>query len=247
MTRCVYLTFHGEPRGHAADAHHPPHESGPRIVRPALHPQRPGHRRRLRQPAEHRCPRLGARRLRAALRALLRAEGRRTSRPCSTRFSHPEFNIGIALVSTVIGLARHRPRLRLVLPRPRAPRHHRAQQGGPGRPHGPRREVLPRLALHRRHRRRREGPDRQGRLLVQPEGHRRRRSTAPAPRPCRAASSSTTRSTRGSSTPSSTARAPPPRAAARASASIQTGRVQQYAALLFAGAAVLAGVFIIVI
>jgi NADH-quinone oxidoreductase subunit L len=34
MTRCVYLTFHGEPRGHAADAHHPPHESGPRILWP---------------------------------------------------------------------------------------------------------------------------------------------------------------------------------------------------------------------
>jgi NADH-quinone oxidoreductase subunit L len=34
MTRCVYLTFHGEPRGHAADEEHPPHESGPRIVVP---------------------------------------------------------------------------------------------------------------------------------------------------------------------------------------------------------------------
>jgi NADH-quinone oxidoreductase subunit L len=34
MTRCVYLTFHGEPRGHAADPHHPPHESGPRILVP---------------------------------------------------------------------------------------------------------------------------------------------------------------------------------------------------------------------
>jgi NADH-quinone oxidoreductase subunit L len=34
MTRCIYLTFHGEPRGHAADPHHPPHESGPRIVVP---------------------------------------------------------------------------------------------------------------------------------------------------------------------------------------------------------------------
>src|SRR5687767_8238205 len=34
MTRCVYLTFHGEPRGKAADPHHVPHESGPRIVRP---------------------------------------------------------------------------------------------------------------------------------------------------------------------------------------------------------------------
>jgi NADH-quinone oxidoreductase subunit L len=34
MTRCVYLTFYGEPRGHAADPHHPPHESGPVIVVP---------------------------------------------------------------------------------------------------------------------------------------------------------------------------------------------------------------------
>ena len=34
MTRCVYLTFHGEPRGHAADPLHPPHESGPAIVVP---------------------------------------------------------------------------------------------------------------------------------------------------------------------------------------------------------------------
>ena len=34
MTRCVYLTFFGEPHGHAADVEHPPHESGPRIVGP---------------------------------------------------------------------------------------------------------------------------------------------------------------------------------------------------------------------
>ena len=34
MTRCIYLTFFGEPHGHAADKEHPPHESGPRIVIP---------------------------------------------------------------------------------------------------------------------------------------------------------------------------------------------------------------------
>jgi NADH-quinone oxidoreductase subunit L len=34
MMRCIYLTFYGEPRGHAADPHHPPHESGPRILVP---------------------------------------------------------------------------------------------------------------------------------------------------------------------------------------------------------------------
>src|SRR4029079_13241495 len=34
MTRCVYLTFFGEPHGAAADPHHEPHESGPRIIWP---------------------------------------------------------------------------------------------------------------------------------------------------------------------------------------------------------------------
>jgi NADH-quinone oxidoreductase subunit L len=34
MTRCVYLTFFGEPRGAAADPHHHPHESGPVILGP---------------------------------------------------------------------------------------------------------------------------------------------------------------------------------------------------------------------
>jgi len=34
MTRCVYLTFFGEHRGHAAEGHGHPHESGPRIVVP---------------------------------------------------------------------------------------------------------------------------------------------------------------------------------------------------------------------
>src|SRR4051812_5413139 len=34
MTRCIYLTFFGEPRGAAADPHHHPHESGPVIVYP---------------------------------------------------------------------------------------------------------------------------------------------------------------------------------------------------------------------
>jgi NADH-quinone oxidoreductase subunit L len=34
MTRCVYLTFFGKPHGAAADTHHAPHESGPRIIVP---------------------------------------------------------------------------------------------------------------------------------------------------------------------------------------------------------------------
>ena len=70
MTRCVYLTFYGEPRGAAADPHHHPHESGPVIVVPAVHPLGDGGRRRLRQLA------VRPRRDQAALRAL-RATGRR--------------------------------------------------------------------------------------------------------------------------------------------------------------------------
>jgi NADH-quinone oxidoreductase subunit L len=34
MTRCIWLTFHGEPRGAAKE--HPPHESGPLIVIPLM-------------------------------------------------------------------------------------------------------------------------------------------------------------------------------------------------------------------
>jgi NADH-quinone oxidoreductase subunit L len=34
MTRCVYLTFFGEPRGAAADPHHHPHEPGPAMLVP---------------------------------------------------------------------------------------------------------------------------------------------------------------------------------------------------------------------
>ena len=131
MTRCVYLTFYGEPRGHAADPHHPPHESGPAHRRPALHPQRPRHRRRLRQPAEHRRARPGVPDG-VALRFEHYFEPKGEYFPAVLEtFAHPEFNIGIALVSTVIGVARHRPGLRLVLPWPRAPRHHRAQHGSP--------------------------------------------------------------------------------------------------------------------
>ena len=48
MTRCVYLTFFGEFRGHGH-----PHESGPRIVVPAVDPGDPGRR----SPGWSTCPR----------------------------------------------------------------------------------------------------------------------------------------------------------------------------------------------
>ena len=100
----------------------------------------------------------------------------------------------------------------------------------PGRLHGAREQVLPRLPLHRRHRRRHQGPDRPGRLLDQPERHRRRRQRRRRRRRRRRPSGSTRTSTRASSTASSTAPASAPRAPARSCASIQTGKVQQYGA-----------------
>ena len=99
MTRCVYLTFFGEPRGHAADPHHPPHESGPRIVVPLYILSGMAIIAGFANLPNTGFLVLRARRHRAALRALLRAEGRLLPRPCSAPSSHPEFNIGIALVS----------------------------------------------------------------------------------------------------------------------------------------------------
>jgi NADH-quinone oxidoreductase subunit L len=104
MTRCVYLTFHGEPRGHAADVSHPPHESGPRIVRPlyilsglailAGFTNLPNTRFLEFVPDSW------------ALRFehFYEPKGEYFPSVLGT-FHHPEFNVGIALISTVIGLA----------------------------------------------------------------------------------------------------------------------------------------------
>ena len=103
MTRCVYLTFHGEPRGHAADPEHPPHESGPRIVVPlyiltamaivAGFANIPNSRALERFPDGQ------------ALRFEHYFEPKGDYFPSALQtFAHPEFNIGIALVSMAIGL-----------------------------------------------------------------------------------------------------------------------------------------------
>ncbi len=103
MTRCVYLTFHGEPRGHAADKEHPPHESGPRIVVPlyilsgmAI------------VAGFANLPNTGALSWvpdGLALRFEHYYEPKGAYFPAVLEtFSHPEFNVGIALGSTVIGV-----------------------------------------------------------------------------------------------------------------------------------------------
>jgi NADH-quinone oxidoreductase subunit L len=104
MTRCVYLTFHGEPRGHAADKEHPPHESGPRIVVPlyilsgmavvAGFTNVPDSGALSWVPSGW------------ALRFEHYFEPKAAYFPgVLDTFGHPDFSIGIALLSTVIGLA----------------------------------------------------------------------------------------------------------------------------------------------
>ena len=103
MTRCVYLTFHGEPRGHAADTEHPPHESGPRIVVPLYILSGLAIVAGLVN-----VPNSGALDWVPSSWALrfehfYEPKGDYFPAVLDT-FSHPEFDITIALVSTVIGL-----------------------------------------------------------------------------------------------------------------------------------------------
>jgi NADH-quinone oxidoreductase subunit L len=103
MTRCVYLTFHGEPRGHAADADHPPHESGPRIVVPLYVLSA------LAIVAGFvNLPNSGALSWLPDVTTLrfehfYEPKGEYFPAVLET-FSHPEFDIGIAALSTVIGV-----------------------------------------------------------------------------------------------------------------------------------------------
>jgi NADH-quinone oxidoreductase subunit L len=103
MTRCVYLTFHGEPRGHAADPHHPPHESGPRIVVPLYILSGLAIVAGLAN-----LPNTGALEwvpdsLALRFEHFYEPKGAYFPSVLDT-FHHPEFNVGIALGSTAIGL-----------------------------------------------------------------------------------------------------------------------------------------------
>jgi NADH-quinone oxidoreductase subunit L len=103
MTRCVYLTFHGEPRGHAADAAHPPHESGPRIVVPLYILSGLAIVAGLTN-----LPNSGALSwvpdgLALRFEHFYEPKGEYFPSVLET-FSHPEFAIGVAIVSTLVGL-----------------------------------------------------------------------------------------------------------------------------------------------
>ena len=110
MTRCVYLTFFGEYRGHGH-----PHESGPRITVPLWILAVPGRHRRLRQHALRALPRQLELRFEHFYEP--RAPTSRSSCPTSalpsSRWASPP-------CATRDRPARHRPRLPLVLARRRA-------------------------------------------------------------------------------------------------------------------------------
>ena len=104
MTRCIYLTFHGEPHGRAADPLHPPHESGPRIVVPLYILSGLAVVAGLAN-----LPHSGALSWvpdSVALRFEHYYEPKGEYFPAVLdSFSHPEFAIGVAIVSTLVGLA----------------------------------------------------------------------------------------------------------------------------------------------
>ena len=204
--------------------------------RPADDPGRRRHRARLRQPA-----RAGSRAATSPtppLRALRRADVRlpdRSTTPSSTSCARP----GLARVSSLLGVFIGLPVLRAA-ERARSPASPTAASAVRAGATGSSRTSTTSTALYT------DvivgvvqGPARPGHRTGSTRRSSTASSTAPASPPGRRRLRSTATSTRASSTRSSTAPAPAPRSPGQFLRRIQTGQVQQYAALLFGGAVVL--------
>ena len=274
MTRCIYLTFFGEYRGdvpprrrsgdaeaaetsdeldHADDPHVDDHHASPRVraahPRPALHPVVPRHRGRIHQPPRLGRAQLGARRRsRCGSSTSIEPQGRLLPRRAPVVLAIPSSHIGVAVVE-------HDRRARSASASPT-----------PGTSEASVRTASPSATSWRAPVTRCSSTSTTSTPLHR--HHRRCRSRAPSPRAanwfnqnvldgiverCRnrrlagAANGSTTTSTRASSTASSTAPGAAAEGCGQVLRQMQTGKVQQYGALLFAATAVLAGIFIIVI
>ena len=216
--------------------------------RAAHHPRRPGGHRRLRQPARQRHPLRRPDEHRAALRALRRAHRRLLPGGVDAAFHHPEFNIGIAIVSTLVAARRPSCSPTSGTGRASAPTASPSATGSPApatrcsRTSTTWTGSTPTSIAGGV-----KGPIARASQLGQPERDRRRRQRRRARRRRGRPAGSTTTSTRAWSTPSSTAPAPPPRASGQILRKLQTGKVQQYGAYLFAGRHLLAAIFVIVI
>ena len=230
MTRAIWYTFFGEYRGAR------PHAAR---VRPTASPcplHHPG-RRSPSSPASSTCPTRSRRpeALDAAVRALRRAHRRLLPGDVART---PSSTSWLAAASrTVVAVARHRPSPTSGTARARAPTALTERNTArPRRLHGPREQVLPRHPLHRRHRRRHQGPDRPGRLLVQPERHRRRRQRRRPPS-AKHVGALRLHVHRPGRRRRRRERLRPRRRGLRpgSCASVQTGKVQQYAATCSSG------------
>ncbi len=233
MTRAVWLTFFGEYRG---EGH--PHESPKVMTIPlwilagmavvvGLH-QPPGEA----GPGELRAP------LRALRRAHLRLPDGRA----------PRVQLRGGRVVDLPGAVRRLPGLAVLRPQPGPARPHAAQRPGRQGLRVPREQVLPRLALREasssgQH----QGPDRPGLSTGSTSTCSTASSTAPPPCPRASVAGSTSYIDQGAVDRFVNASGAGAEGSGQILRHMQTGRVQQYAALLFAGAAVLAGIFIVII
>ena len=226
MTRCIYLTFFGEYRGHGH-----PHESGPRITVPLLILAGARRRRRLRQP-----PGRPRRPTPSSCASSTSSSPRAPYFPIEN-FSPPRVRARHRPRRHGHRPARHRRRLPLVLAGPRPARASPSATGSPApATRCSRTSTTSTTSTPTSSSAAIKGPIARAAYwfnqnvidgVVNGAGRRSHR---------RAAASSTTRIDQGvvdgAVNGSGAARR---RAAARSSASIQTGKVQQYGALLFGG------------
>ena len=163
MTRCIYLTFFGEYRGHGH-----PHESEPLITVPLIILAFFSIVAGLINAAP-----LGIEKFKewveptVAFPTLVHAD-----------FDYPKALISVTIAVLGIGIAAYFWFRR----EETGPLHgpHAAQRARTCRVHVPREEVLPRRALREHHRRRHQGPDRTRRVLVRPARDRQVRERASA-------------------------------------------------------------------
>ena len=191
---------------------------------------------------------LGPRERRPALRALRRAHRRLlpgASRPhVRPPRVHPLDRRALHRWSALVGVGLaylwfwQGPRARTASPS--------AHKVGPGRLHGAREQVLPRPPLHRRHRRRHQGPDRPGRQLGQPERDRRRRQPGRHAAPVEGGQWVYKNIDQGVVDTIVNGSGATAEGSGQLLRKQQTGKVQTYGAYLFAGATILAAIFVFI-
>ena len=184
MTRCVYLTFFGEYRGHGH-----PHESSRVDHGPAHHPRR-----------SSRCSPGSSTPRRSASRS---SRSGSSPRSRSRELVHAEFDVPAAIISVSVALVGHRDRRVLLVPQEELGRSQGLTQRNGSARAGytlPREQVLPRRPVREHHRERRSRTRSRAARYWFDQHVIDRSSTASARGAAGSAASPTTSSTRRSST-----------------------------------------------